>query len=76
MRTRTLLSRLLCALGILLAVAGVIGFAAWYELLRTEPQNIDAPEERFKYGSIGTEQDEGVQEQVNVRSLSCRVSGR
>jgi hypothetical protein len=47
-------------LGILLVVVGVVGFVGWYKLLREVPQQFSSMEERFKYGSIGTEQAQGI----------------
>jgi mono/diheme cytochrome c family protein len=46
-----------------LAVLGlvlVVGVVAWYRLLREEPQHFDNPQEMFKYGSIGVENDQGI----------------
>jgi hypothetical protein len=43
-----------------LIIGGLIGFTAWYKLLREEPQHFDALAEQFKYGSIGTEAEEGL----------------
>jgi hypothetical protein len=47
-------------LGALVLVVAVVGFAGWYKLLRVVPQRFDSMEEAFKYGSIGTEQAQGV----------------
>jgi hypothetical protein len=47
-------------LSLLLLLAVVIGLVGWYKLLREEPQQFDSQEEKFKYGSIGTEAGEGL----------------
>ena len=44
----------------LVVLAAVAGFAAWYKLFREVPQSFASPAERFKYGSIGNESAEGV----------------
>lgn len=43
----------------LLAAVG-IAYLAWYNLFREEPQHFATQEEEFKYGSIGTEANEGI----------------
>ena len=60
MRARLLFWRLVSVLLVALALAGAIALAVWYELERVVPQQFDSPVERFKYGSIGTEEEEGV----------------
>jgi hypothetical protein len=45
---------------VVLLVGGLIGYAAWYKLLREEPQHFDTLQEQFLYGSIGTEAEEGL----------------
>lgn len=47
-------------LAVVVVLVGVVGFGAWYHLLREEPQHFDTMEEQFKYGSIGTEGPEGM----------------
>ncbi len=47
-------------IGALVVLAAIIGFVAWYKLWREVPQHFDSPVERFKYGSIGTEAEEGI----------------
>lgn len=47
------------AIAILLLVGGV-GYIAWYNLFREVPTYYESPEEHFKYGSIGTENAEGI----------------
>ncbi|HEY7326934.1 MAG TPA: hypothetical protein VH592_04815 [Gemmataceae bacterium] len=54
------LRRWVAVLIVVLIVGGLIGYTAWYELLREEPQHFDTPEEQFLYGSIGTEKEEGL----------------
>jgi hypothetical protein len=46
----------------LVIVAGLLGIAAWFALFRAEPQQLadDSIEEYFKYGSIGTEEAQGI----------------
>lgn len=50
--------RRLGALVVLLLIA--LGISAWYKLFRKVPLRYEAIEEQFKYGSIGTEADEGI----------------
>jgi hypothetical protein len=52
--------RLGTALVVVLVVAGLVAYAAWYKLLRKEPQHFDTLQEQFLYGSIGTEAEEGL----------------
>jgi hypothetical protein len=46
--------------GSLAIILAVIGATAWYKLLREVDQRFDSMEEYFKYGSIGTEQAQGI----------------
>jgi hypothetical protein len=41
-------------------IAVVVGATAWYKLFREVDQHFDSMDEYFKYGSIGTEQAQGV----------------
>lgn len=41
-------------------LVGVVGYIGWYSLFREVPTYYESPEEHFKYGSIGTEQAEGL----------------
>ncbi|MFN0059120.1 MAG: hypothetical protein ACKVX7_11730 [Planctomycetota bacterium] len=53
--------KLLIVLGVLLVLGGVLGFIAWYKFFREEPQRAFKDEaDRFKYGSIGAENDRGL----------------
>lgn len=45
---------------ILVVLVGVGGTVGWYKLFREVPTYYESPEEHFKYGSIGTENAEGV----------------
>lgn len=45
---------------IIFLLAGIIGYVGWYNLFREVPLSYEAPEEHFKYGSIGAENAEGV----------------
>ncbi|MDJ0741317.1 MAG: c-type cytochrome [Gammaproteobacteria bacterium] len=46
---------------VLLTLAVVVGYIGWDRFLRVYPeQQFDDPVERFKYGSIGAEQDAGI----------------
>lgn len=47
---------------ILFGIVLLVGGAAWYKLFREVPQQLanGSPEEYFKYGSIGTENQEGL----------------
>jgi hypothetical protein len=50
-------------IAIALAIAlliGTVGYLAWYNLLREVPTHYESVEEQFKYGSIGTENAEGI----------------
>ncbi|TCV90624.1 c-type cytochrome [Sulfurirhabdus autotrophica] len=56
--------RLLWSIGIILLILGAIGaYVGWYKFFREEPQPdwvTSTPEMRFKYGSIGAENDAGI----------------
>lgn len=56
------LPRWLKVVGMLsLIVVAVLGYIGWDRFLRAYPaQDFDDPDERFKYGSIGAEQDAGI----------------
>ncbi|MBW4555633.1 MAG: cytochrome c [Trichormus sp. ATA11-4-KO1] len=44
-------------------VVGVVGYVGWYNLFREVPipyESYESPEDHFKYGSIGTENAQGV----------------
>jgi hypothetical protein len=45
---------------IALVLTTTVGLVAWYKLFRTEPQQLATMEEQFKYGSTGTEAEEGI----------------
>jgi len=45
---------------IFLLLFGVVGYVGWYHLLRVVPNYYESAEEHFKYGSIGTEEAQGV----------------
>jgi hypothetical protein len=51
---------LLAAFVGLLTLVAVAGFGAWYYLFREVPDSFDSDEEHFKYGSIGTEDQDGI----------------
>jgi hypothetical protein len=51
---------LLIISAVLLVLVGVLGFGAWYYLFREVPVTFASDEEHFKYGSIGTENEEGI----------------
>jgi len=44
----------------LLLVAGIVGFGAWYYLFREVPDAFASDEDHFKYGSMGTEDRDGI----------------
>lgn len=50
------------ALPVLVVIGVLLGIGVWYNLFRQEPQVLadDTGEEYFKYGSIGTEEEEGL----------------
>lgn len=53
--------RLIIIGAILVVVVAVVGFVAWYKFFREEPESPFANlEERFKYGSIDSENDAGI----------------
>jgi hypothetical protein len=47
---------------VVLVLAGLLGWLGWYKLLREVPQQLrdDSMEEYYKYGSIGTENEQGI----------------
>ncbi|MBR8827508.1 MAG: cytochrome c [Gomphosphaeria aponina SAG 52.96 = DSM 107014] len=45
---------------LIVLLIGGVGYLAWYNLLREVPTYYESPEEHFKYGSIGTENAEGI----------------
>lgn len=45
---------------IFLLLVGVVGYVGWYNLFREVPTYYESAEDHFKYGSIGTEQQQGV----------------
>src|SRR5215203_107839 len=45
---------------VVLVLAAVVAYGAWYNLFREEPQQISSLEQRFAYGSIGNEGAEGI----------------
>ncbi|MBN3962573.1 cytochrome c [Nostoc sp. NMS8] len=46
---------------VIVLLFGVVGYAGWYSLFREAPSEVyELPEDHFKYGSIGTEQAQGV----------------
>ncbi len=51
---------LLRAFSALVLLGGAAGVGTWHLLFREVPQSFDAIEEAFKYGSIGTENDNGL----------------
>ncbi len=56
-------SRILFWLGLLVVLGAMLGVTAWYKLFRAEPQPAwvtESADMRFKYGSIGAENDAGV----------------
>src|SRR6185295_17002885 len=60
-------------------VIGVFGYVGWYNLFREVPQSFGSPEEYFKYGSVGIEQEEGLPYwiwQVLPRMFPEKLPGR
>ena len=47
-------------LWVILVLVAVVGITAWYKLFREVDQQFASMEERYKYGSIGTEGPQGV----------------
>jgi len=47
-------------LAVLVLMVGLVAIVGWYKLLREVPQEFATMEERFKYGSIGAEQAQGI----------------
>ena len=45
---------------ILVLLVGIVGYVGWYNLFREVPTYYESTEDHFKYGSIGTEQQQGV----------------
>ncbi|HEY9599395.1 MAG TPA: cytochrome c [Cyanophyceae cyanobacterium] len=55
------LGRTIAAIAIIIVLLiGSVGYIAWYNLFREVPTYYESPEEHFKYGSIGTEQAQGI----------------
>src|SRR6266404_3654096 len=50
----------LTIIAILLVLISLLGFCAWYYLFRKVRVTFASDEEHFKYGSIGTENQEGI----------------
>jgi hypothetical protein len=47
-------------LAVILLLAGLLGLSVWFYLFREVPVVFEADEEHFKYGSIGTENQDGI----------------
>lgn len=45
---------------VLVLLVGIVGYVGWYNLFREVPTYYESAEDHFKYGSIGTEQQQGV----------------
>ncbi len=59
--TKTKLGRIITAIVVIVIfLVGIVGYVGWYNFLREVPTYYESPEEHFKYGSIGTENAEGV----------------
>jgi hypothetical protein len=56
------LGRIITSIAVVIVlIFGVVGYAGWYNLFREVPSEVyELPEDHFKYGSIGTEQAEGI----------------
>ena len=58
---KTKLGKTIIAIALAIALLiGTVGYLAWYNLLREVPTHYESAEEQFKYGSIGTENAEGI----------------
>lgn len=58
---RSKIGRWLATVGVIfILLIGIVGYVGWYNLFREVPTYYESPEEHFKYGSIGTEQAEGM----------------
>ena len=57
---KNLKNKILSIVLMLLLSLGGVGYIAWYNLFREVPVYYEAPEEHFKYGSIGAENEQGV----------------
>jgi mono/diheme cytochrome c family protein len=51
---------LLASVVVLLVLVALVGLGAWYYLFRQVPDTYTSDEDQFKYGSIGTEDQDGV----------------
>ena len=64
--TEKKVGKLIAAIAVVLVLLiGIVAYVGWYNLFREDNSlptyyNYESPEEHFKYGSIGTEQAEGV----------------
>ncbi|SEL83873.1 c-type cytochrome [Halomonas daqiaonensis] len=52
--------RWLAWLALLLILGAAVAAIGWYKLFREEPQQFESVEEYYRYGSIGTEPEEGL----------------
>lgn len=59
-KNRSIKTKLVFAALALALLIAVVAATAWYKLFREVPQEFANAEERFKYGSIGTEESAGV----------------
>ena len=59
-KSRAKRRRIISAVIVILLLAGLLGFIAWYKLFRVVPTNYALAEEHFKYGSVGAEAPAGV----------------
>src|SRR3546814_11511371 len=60
---------------VLLLLGAIVGFTAWYKIFREEPQPdwvTATPEMRFKYGSIGAENEAGQIRRPSGREQVCQ----
>lgn len=58
--TRKWKRRLTAAGGLMLVVGAAMGATVWYKVFREVPQSFANAEERWKYGSLGGENDRGI----------------
>lgn len=58
--SKTIPRRIRIAGILIVLLVGALGYVGWYNLFREVPTYYASAEEHFKYGSIGTEQAEGI----------------
>jgi hypothetical protein len=53
-------AKIIAAIAAIILLVGIVAYVGWYNLFRVVPTYYESAEDHFKYGSIGTEQEQGV----------------